>query len=186
MRALLLFISVTVVGAAIAVGIVFWLRADAPPREGWMAQFTLNDPPLPAPDTPFETLAGEPVTLAAYKDKVVLVNFWATWCAPCVREMPSLDRLQAAFDKDRFVILAVSVDRGGAEKVTPFLKQHGIDNLTPLLDRRMRLASAFRVVGMPTTFLVDRGGRIVGSLPGVAEWDSDEARALVAHYLEED
>lgn len=186
MRALLLFISVTVVGAAVAVGFVLSLRADAPPLEGWMAQFTLNDPPLPAPDTQFETIAGEPVTLAAYKDKVVLVNFWATWCAPCVREMPSLDRLQAAFGNDSFVVIAVSVDRGGAAKVTPFLKQHGIVNLTPVLDRRMRLSSALRVVGMPTTFLIDRDGRIVGSLPGVAEWDSDEARALVSHYLEGD
>ncbi len=98
-----------------------------------MAQFTLNDPPQPAPETKVLTVAGEPVTLAAYKDKIVLVNFWATWCVPCVREMPSLDRLQAAFDKDKFLILAVSVDRGGAAKAVPFLKKHGIDNLTTLL-----------------------------------------------------
>lgn len=180
----LLFISVTVIGAAVAVWVVLAMQGGGPPREGWMAQFKLNDPPLPAPETPFETVAGEPVTLTAFKDKVVLVNFWATWCAPCVREMPSLDRLQASFDKEKFVILAVSVDRGGAEKVTPFLEKHGIRNLTPLLDRRMRLAGAFSVSGMPTSYLLDREGRIVGSLPGVAEWDSPEAKALVRFYLE--
>ena len=178
-----LFISVTVLGAAIAVWLVVGSAANAPPLGGWMAQFTLNDPPRPAPETELRTVAGEPVTLAAYKDKVVLVNFWATWCVPCVREMPSLDRLQAAFDKEKFLILAVSVDRGGAAKVTPFLKKHGIENLTPLLDQRMRLASALGVPGMPTSFLLDREGRVLGSLPGIAEWDSPEAKALIQHYL---
>ncbi len=178
------FISVTVLGAAVAVWLVVASAGDTPPLEGWMAQFMLNDPPLPAPETELLTVAGEPVTLAAFKNKVVLVNFWATWCVPCVREMPSLDRLQAAFDEEKFLILAVSVDRGGAEKVTPFLAKHGIKNLTPLLDRRMRLASALRVPGMPTSFLLDREGRVLGSLPGIAEWDSPEAKALVQYYLD--
>lgn len=180
---LLSFITVTVLGAAVAVWFVIGSAADQPPLEGWMAQFTLNDPPLPAPETELQTIAGEPVTLATYKDKIVLVNFWATWCVPCVREMPSLDRLQASFDKDEFLILAVSVDRGGSAKVVPFLKKHGIENLTTVLDQRMRLASALRVPGMPTSFLLDRDGRVVGSLPGIAEWDSDEAKALVRFYL---
>ena len=178
------FISVTVLGAAVAVWLVLGPAADAPPLEGWMAQFTLNDPPPPAPDTVLQTLAGEPVTLADYKDKIVLVNFWATWCLPCIREMPSLERLQAAFDRDKFLILAVSVDRGGAAKVVPFLKKHKIETLTPLLDQKMGLASALKVPGMPTSFLLDREGRVLGSLPGIAEWDSPEALALVRFYLE--
>jgi thiol-disulfide isomerase/thioredoxin len=179
----LLSISVVVLGAAVAAWFVIGFGGDNPPLEGWMAQFTLNDPPPPAPETELQTVAGKPVTLAAFKDKVVLVNFWATWCIPCVREMPSLDRLQASFDKKDFLILAVSVDRGGAEVVPPFLKKHGIKNLTPLLDRRMRLASALRVPGMPTSFLLNREGQVVGSLPGIAEWDSPEAIALVRHYI---
>ena len=98
--------------------------------------------------------------------------------------MPSLDRLQASFDKENFLILAVSVDREGAVKVVPFLKKHGIRNITTLLDQSMRLASALRVSGMPTSFMLDRNGRVVGSLVGIAEWDSKEAIALVRHYLE--
>ena len=181
---LLLFIFVTVFGAAGAFWLVFGPVADQPPLEGWMAKFTLNDPPLPAPTIKLQTVDGEPVTLAAYKDKIVLVNFWATWCVPCVREMPSLDRLQASFDKENFLILAVSVDREGAVKVVPFLKKHGIRNITTLLDQSMRLASALRVSGMPTSFMLDRNGRVVGSLAGIAEWDSNEAKALVRYYLE--
>lgn len=180
----LLSISIIALGAAAAAWFVVTSSSDNPPLEGWMAQFTLNDPPLPAPDTELQTVAGEPVTLAAFKDKIVLVNFWATWCVPCVREMPSLDRLQASFDKKDFLILAVSVDRGGAKVVTPFLKKHKIENLTPVLDKRMRLAGALRVPGMPTSFLLDRDGQVVGSLPGIAEWDAPEAKALVQYYLE--
>jgi thiol-disulfide isomerase/thioredoxin len=181
----LLFISVTVLGAAVAAWLVVALPGDKPPLEGWMAQFILNDPPLPAPETAFETVEGAPVTLAAFKDKIVLVNFWATWCLPCIKEMPSLGRLQAAFDKDEFLILAVSVDRGGAEKAVPFLKKLGVENLTTVFDKRMRLASALKIPGMPTSFLLDRKGRVMGSLPGIAEWDSPEALALVRYYLEQ-
>lgn len=181
---ILSFISVTVLGAAVAVWFVVGSAAKTPPLEGWMAQFILNESPAPAPDTELKWVSGEPVTLAAFKDKIVLVNFWATWCVPCIREMPSLDRLQAAFDKEKFLILAVSVDRGGAAKVGPFLKKLGIENLTTLLDQRMRLASALSVPGMPTSFLLDRDSRVIGSLPGIAEWDSDEAKALVQFYLD--
>ena len=181
---LLSFIFITVIGVPVIVWFVVGSLADQPPLEGWMAQFTLNEPPLPAPATEFQTVTGNAVNLAAYKDKVVLVNFWATWCVPCVREMPSLDRLQASFDKGKFLVLAVSVDRGGSTKVVPFLKKHEIEKLTTVLDQRMRLASALRVPGMPTSFLLDRAGRVVGSLAGIAEWDSDEAKALVRYYLE--
>ena len=181
---LLSFIFITVIGVPVIVWFVVGSLAEQPPLEGWMAQFTLNEPPLPAPVTEFQTVTGNAVNLATYKDKVVLVNFWATWCVPCVREMPSLDRLQASFDKEKFLVLAVSVDRGGSTKVVPFLKKHEIEKLTTVLDQRMRLASALRVPGMPTSFLLDRAGRVIGSLAGIAEWDSDEAKALVRYYLE--
>ncbi len=181
-----LFISVTVLGVAAATWVATGWGGASPPLEGWMAQFTLNDPPRPAPETEFHTIEGDRVTLAAFKGKTVLVNFWATWCMPCIREMPSLDRLQAAFDRKSFEILAVSVDRGGAEIVIPFLKKLKIKTLTPYLDRRMALARAFAIPGMPTSYLIDAEGRVVGSLPGIAEWDSPEAKALVRFYVEKE
>lgn len=181
-----LFISVTVLVVAVATWIAVGRGGASPPLEGWMAQFTLNDPPRPAPETEFRTIEGDRVTLAAFKGKTVLVNFWATWCLPCIREMPSLDRLQASFDRESFEILAVSVDRGGAEIVLPFLKKLKIKTLTPYLDRRMALARAFGIPGMPTSYLIDAEGRVVGSLPGIAEWDSPEAKALVRYYMEKE
>jgi thiol-disulfide isomerase/thioredoxin len=158
-------------------------RAAEPPRTGGMQQFTLNTPPLPVPETRFRDAAGKEVTLADFRGRVVLVNFWATWCAPCIHEMPSLDRLQAEMGSKDFTVLAINVDRTGVKAATPFLEKHGWKNLAINVDDKMALARAFGVQGMPSTFLVDRDGRIVGTLAGGAEWDSDEAKALIRHYI---
>jgi peroxiredoxin len=99
--------------------------------------------------------------------------------------MPSIDRLAAAIESDDFVIVAVSEDRKGAEVAVPFLKKLGIENFTTYVDTRMQLARGFRLIGMPTTYLIDREGRIVGSLSGTAEWDSPEAVALVRELLDQ-
>jgi thiol-disulfide isomerase/thioredoxin len=123
------------------------------------------------------------VTLATFKGKVVLVNFWATWCAPCVREMPALDALQAKFGTDRFVIVAVSLDRLGFEKITPFLKRIGVERLTVLLDRKRALYRKVGGQGLPTTLLLDHEGKVRGYLEGPAEWDGKDAEALIHYYL---
>jgi len=159
--------------------------AEPPPVSGWMEQFSFKDPPRPAPQAAFLTGAGAEVSLGDFKGRVLLVNFWATWCAPCVRELPSLDRLQLELGGEGLLVLAVSQDRGGAEVAGPFLERHGIHRLGLFLDAKMRLGRALGVRALPWTFLVDREGRIVGELPGYAEWDSDEGIALIRHYLRE-
>ena len=174
--------------AVLLLGIVLTIFAPSssaqPVLEGWVAQFILNDPPPPAPPTAFRTAAGDKVTLAAFKGKVILVNFWATWCAPCIREMPSLDRLQAAFDPGRFQIVAVNEDRAGPQKALPFLKKLGIAHFTSYFDRDLALARALHLRGMPTTFLIDGKGNVVGALAGIAEWDAPEAVALIRYYID--
>jgi thiol-disulfide isomerase/thioredoxin len=148
-----------------------------------MQQFTLNTPPLPVPVIPFLDAAGKEKTLAEFKGRVVLVNFWATWCAPCIRELPSLDRLQADMGGEDFVVLAVNEDRQGADIAGPFLDKHGWKHLTVNVDRQMALGRAFGVRGMPSTYLIDRKGEVVGSLTGPAEWDSQDAKVLIRHYI---
>jgi len=155
-----------------------------PVLDGWMAQFILNDPPPPAPETTFHAADGDKVTLASFKGKVILVNFWATWCAPCIREMPSLDRLQAMLDPDTFQIVAVNEDLSGPEKALPFLVKLGIKNYTSYFDSKMALARAFSLRGMPTSYLIDGKGKVIGSLSGIAEWDAPEAVALIRYYIE--
>jgi len=158
--------------------------AEAPPLAGEFADnFTLLNPPVPAPPDVFQDLSGGRVRLADFAGQVVVLNFWATWCAPCVREMPSLDRMQATLRGEGLSVVAVSVDRGGAATVEPFLKRLGLTEMGIYLDPKSALAKAFGITGLPTTFVIDAEGRIVGALQGAAEWDSPEALALLRYYL---
>ena len=156
-----------------------------PPFAGEMANLTVIDPRVPAPAVPFGDGNGGDLTLADWRGRVVLLNFWATWCGPCVREMPALDRLEAALGGPGFLVAAVSVDRQGAAVVLPWLERRGIDNLRPFLDSRSTLMGAMAVRGLPTTWIIDRSGRIAAMLEGAAEWDGPPARALIDFYLAE-
>lgn len=161
------------------------LASEPPPVSGWMEQFSFTRPPRPAPQTPFLAGDGTEMTLEDFKGRVILVNFWATWCAPCIRELPSLDKLQLRLGGEGLLILAVSQDRGGAEVAGPFLKKLDVNRLGLFLDPKMKLGRAFGARALPWTILVDRDGKIIGQLPGYAEWDSDEGVALIRHYLRE-
>jgi len=160
--------------------------SEPPPVGGWMEQFSFSKPPRPAPDTPFLAGDGSAVTLADFQGRVLLVNFWATWCAPCVKELPSLDELQLRLGGEGLLVLAVSQDRGGATVAGPFLKKLDVNRLGLFLDSKMKLGRAFGVRALPWTFLIGRDGKVIGQLPGYAEWDSEEAIALIRHYLQED
>jgi thiol-disulfide isomerase/thioredoxin len=157
---------------------------DPPAFLGAAGQFMLIRPLKKAPFAAVDDEKGKPVDLAArLKGKVVLLNFWATWCAPCVTELPTLDRLQGALGGDKFEVVAVSVDLKGIEKVGPFWKEKGYKHLQIRLDQRGTMMKAFRTRGLPTTFLVDHEGNVVGYLEGHADWASPEAKALVRYYV---
>lgn len=159
--------------------------ADQPAAGGNLGEaFTWLTPPRPAPATPITLADGNKTTLVAFRGKVVLLNFWATWCAPCIREMPSLDRLQVKLKGEGLEVIAVSEDFAGLDLVRPFFERLKLENLTIYLDSDGALGKAFGIAGLPTTLLIDREGRVVGGLEGPAEWDSDEAVALIRHYLE--
>ena len=155
----------------------------APPLAGWMQNFTPAAAPGPAPRTAFAGRDGGDRTLADFRGKVVLVNFWATWCAPCVREMPSLVRLHRTLAGDRFALLALSQDLKGWAAIDPFVKRHGLAALQVFLDRKGVFARTLGVRGLPTTILFGQDGQELGRLEGVAEWDSAEAVALMRYYI---
>jgi thiol-disulfide isomerase/thioredoxin len=157
-------------------------RIAAAASDTSLGEFTPVNPPRPAPELRFTSRDGEPRHLADFRGKVLLVNLWATWCGPCVREMPSLERLQAALG-DRLMVLAISEDRGGSHAVEPFIAEHALKRLAIYLDEDSAAQSAFHLRGLPTTFLVDANGRIRAMLEGGAEWDSPKIRALVERYL---
>ena len=136
------------------------------------------------PSTMFEGEDGVEIGLRELRGRVTLVNFWATWCAPCVEEMPSLSRLQASIGGENFQIAVISIDRGGYEVIEPFLERLGVTNLPSYLDRSNRLTIEVGAIGLPTTLLLDKDGQIVGRMVGPAAWDSEDAARLVAALID--
>ena len=148
-----------------------------------MKKFEPAGDPAKAPDTVFTTEDGAERTLKDFRGKIVLVNFWATWCGPCVREMPSLERLHNKLGGVDFAVIALSEDRKGWEKITPFRKRIGLTTLPLFHDVSSKMMFATKARGLPTTLLIGRDGTELGRLTGPAEWDSDEAVALMRHYI---
>ena len=143
---------------------------------GAMTTFVFKQPPAPLPDVQFVNAEGKPVTLKDWSGKVVLLNLWATWCAPCRAEMPALDRLQAALGSDKFEVVALAVDKSGLEGARKFLDETKAQKLKLYADPTARQGNELKVIGMPTSILIDAQGREIGRLIGPAEWDSPEAK----------
>ena len=139
--------------------------------------------PTPLPPLAFETMDGQPASLEAFRGKVVVLNLWATWCAPCRKEMPSLDRLQARFTDQPVVVLALSVDRAGPERVQAFLNEVGIRQLHVYRDPKAVALRTLRVPGLPATLLVDKEGSEVARVLGIAEWDGPSAVEAVQQLV---
>jgi peroxiredoxin len=135
----------------------------------------------PVPDFQLPALSGGPGGLAALRGRVVLVNFWATWCPPCVAEMPSLDRLSRTVAAEGLVVVGVSVDNDETA-LRDFVGRHRL-GFTILRDPGAHTAAAYRVAGYPQTFLIGRDGTLVKTLLGPAEWDTAEAIAYFRGLL---
>ena len=149
--------------------------------EGQVQNFLLGN--RPGPDAQWRSGEGAKVSLADFSGKVVMVNFWATWCAPCIRELPSINRLQAELGGDDFTVVAINIDTGGEAIAAPFARRLNIGNLDLYLDPRGATSRAMGVSVMPTTVVYDRAGQEVGRLEGGAEWDSPEALALLNWFI---
>jgi thiol-disulfide isomerase/thioredoxin len=141
------------------------------------------DPPGALSGVAFSDGEGRARDLGAWRGKVVLVNLWATWCAPCKREMPSLDRLQAKLGGADFAVLPISLDRTGPEKPRQFLASNGLKNLDLFLDSANTLMQTMRAPGLPLSVILDRQGREIARLAGPAEWDGAEAETLIRTLL---
>jgi thiol-disulfide isomerase/thioredoxin len=150
---------------------------------GQMAAFVFKKTPEPVPDLSFVDASGRERTLKDWTGKVVLLNVWATWCAPCRKEMPALDRLEQQLGGEDFQVLAISVDKSGIEGARKFFKDIKVEKLDLYADPTLRLTSGLKVVGMPTTLLIGRGGREIGRLAGAAEWDGEDAQRLIRAAL---
>lgn len=146
---------------------------------GEMAKFVFKKSPEPLPEFVFLDATGKERTLKDWRGRVVLLNIWATWCLPCRKEMPDLEKLQAELGSDKFEVVAISADRGGLEASKKFLDQIKVTKLALYADPTARVATTLKVIGMPATLLIDAEGREIGRMLGPADWHSQEAKALV-------
>jgi thiol-disulfide isomerase/thioredoxin len=147
------------------------------------ATFVPTDPPAPLPDLILLDAAGRAHTLAEFAGKGVVLNLWATWCVPCVAEMPSLALLAGRLAAAGVVVLPLSNDRGGAPVVQKFYAAHTVSGLGVWLDPKGAAANALHARGLPTTLIIDRQGRERGRLEGGADWSSDAAVAGILRLV---
>lgn len=133
----------------------------------------------------FANEKGEQLDLSNWKGRVVVLNLWATWCAPCRKEMPDLGKLQTALGGPDFEVVALSLDRKGLEASKAFLQEIGVTNLAPYIEPEAKSLAALQALGLPATILIDRNGKEAGRLLGPADWASPEAQAMVKALLTE-
>lgn len=179
-RAVLVFVAALIVGIGAANAST--AGACAPPA-GLFKRFEVGARGGPLPTVPFFADGEREQNLVDFRGRGLVVNFWATWCPPCVKEMPALERLRAAVADDGIEVLAISADREGAAIVRQFYARNAITGLAVLIDRMGALGRALSVAGLPTTVLIDASGREVGRVLGIAEWDDPETIAFVRACL---
>ncbi|HEY0299713.1 MAG TPA: TlpA disulfide reductase family protein [Rhizomicrobium sp.] len=150
-------------------------QAAGPP--GALAPFALGKAPVPAPMVAITDAKGVRQSLAGFKGRYVLLNLWATWCGPCVKELPALARLKAALPPGRIAVVAVDVGRGTPGDARAFLDAHDAKALDAYIDSNIALLRAFNAFGLPLTVLIDPQGREIGRAVGPAQWDNSEAIA---------
>ncbi|MFD2204421.1 TlpA disulfide reductase family protein [Kiloniella antarctica] len=182
---LMLLIVISLLAISLSVHNASADTSDKPPLEGRLeGNFTLFDPPVPVPIDSFQAEDGQLMSLKDLKGQVLLINFWATWCAPCVKEMPDLDKLQADAGSDLFRVITLSEDRTGLKKILPFFEKQNLKHLPAYVDPKGRVSRAFGLRGLPSTYLVDKQGLIVGALIGPFEWDAAEVKTLIKYYTD--
>jgi len=142
--------------------------------------------PTPRPITAFSFTNSDdaPLTLADFRGRIVLLNVWATWCVPCRKEMPALDRLQAKLAGPGFAVVPLSIDHRGRDAVAHFYRELGLTSLGIYIDKSASVTYAVNAVGMPTTLLIDSEGRELGRVIGPAEWDGAAMLSRLTSYLE--
>jgi thiol-disulfide isomerase/thioredoxin len=158
------------------------LAALKPLARGEVAAMAVRDEPVGLPELAFVSEQGDPLTLADFNGQALLVNLWATWCAPCRAEMPALAELQAELGDDDFKVLAINIDTGDVAKPKAFLDEIGVSNLGLYRDASMGVFNTLKkeglAFGLPVTLMIGKDGCMLGAMNGPAEWAGEDAKAL--------
>jgi thiol-disulfide isomerase/thioredoxin len=153
------------------------------PQKGLFENYQRTENKATAINLPIFGASGEKIKLADYAGKGLILNFWATWCAPCVKEMPQLNRLSAFVRENQIEVLTISEDLNGLKSVPKFYKSYNLFDLPVLVDRKAKLMRSFSADGLPLTVLINKSGQEVGRVVGAAEWDTIEIVDFVRQCL---
>ena len=152
--------------------------------EEFSQHFVAVNPPQPLPAFVFEDSKGQTLRLADFRGHAVLLNLWATWCGPCIEEMPALDKLQALVGADKLTIIALDQERNASVGVTAaFFKRHGVQNLQIFNDPSGRISSLLHVSVLPMSILIDSDGHEIGTVEGSVNWAEPDAVKFIEHQL---
>ncbi len=154
-------------------------------REGDMRKLIVHSAPVAGSDVPFTAEDGSEMTLAAYEGKYVVLNFWATWCAPCRKEMPMLSAMQAELGGDTFEVVTIATGRNPRPAMERFFAEIEVDNLPLHTDARQSLARSLGILGLPITLILNPEGQEIARLQGDADWSSDSAYAIIEALLDD-
>ncbi|MEO0370159.1 MAG: TlpA disulfide reductase family protein [Pseudomonadota bacterium] len=154
-------------------------------RDGDMKKLVFHEAPKDVTRTAFETIDGNEGTLADYEGKVVVLNFWATWCAPCRHEMPMLSELQSELGGDNFEVVTIATGRNPPQAMKAFFDEIRVENLPLHRDPRSRLAREMGVLGLPVTMVLDQNGQEIARLVGDADWSTPTAQAIMQTLIGE-
>lgn len=148
-------------------------------REGDMRKLVFHSKPKTLPDVAFSDIDGNELSLADYQGKWVLLNFWATWCAPCRAEMPTLSNLETQLGGDDFTVLTIATGRNPPPAIKRFFTEASIENLPTHIDPRQALSRPMAVLGLPVTIVINPEGQEIARLTGDAVWDDENAVTLI-------
>ncbi len=188
-------VSLAVTTALAAVAVIFIISphlssdldqqhaADCTVEDEALQSIVPLDAPSPLADVTFFEPDGGETNIAAQAGKGVVLNFWATWCAPCVREMPELDAIRASLADYGIEVLAVSTDRGGHKDIAQFYERTNIQNLTALHDPRGAASRALGVRGLPTTLIIDKNGMEVARIQGIHHYDTPATKEYLRRCI---
>ena len=153
-------------------------------RDGDMSKLVVHKEARPAIAEEWRDQYGNAISVADFAGKVVVLNFWATWCPPCRAEMPSIDRLAGEMGGDDLEVIALSTDRFDVQKVIDFFEEIEVQNLGVHQDRAGAVARRAGALGLPITLILDREGREIARVTGEAEWDSAHVKAILTRLIE--
>ena len=160
------------------------MQQAAKPIESTVDLINVLPKTFPIEPVPFNDVDGKPIDFSQFKGKVIMVNMWATWCPPCVRELPAIERLATKFKAEDFVVLPISIDAEGKQQVQPFLSSLGMANFNSYYDQPQSLGDVFPLDTIPATFILDQQGQLIAFVRTYVDWDDAKAASLIQGFID--